>query len=195
MFEFHYDKMLNKYGPDKVRFLMTDTDSLVYQIQTDDFYADLIKDLDAYDTSDYPSDHPAHSRKNCKTLGKMKDEYASRPIMQFVGLRSNLYSILEASKKERNKAKGIAQRATARLLHKCYFDALYEEKTSSATMQQIRAKNHDVFTMTITKVGLSPYDDKRFVLADKVSTYAHGHYMTRMLDRSARAPSPGVGGG
>jgi hypothetical protein len=43
MYEFHYDYIKPKYG-DKARLLMTDTDSLVYEIQTDDFYAD-IKDL------------------------------------------------------------------------------------------------------------------------------------------------------
>ncbi len=184
MYQFHYDKIMTKYGPERVKLLMTDTDSLVYHVITDDYYKDMIDDLDAYDTSDFPTDHPAHSRKHCKALGKMKDEYASRPIQQFVGLRSKLYSILEADGKNHNKAKGISKRTTARMMHECYTTALFDEKTSVSTMQQIRSKNHQVFTMTINKVGLSPYDDKRYVLDDKVSTLAHGHY------RIARARGP-----
>jgi hypothetical protein len=39
MYEFHYDYIKPKYG-DRARLLMTDTDSLVYEIQTGDFYAD-----------------------------------------------------------------------------------------------------------------------------------------------------------
>ncbi len=65
MFAFHYDKIVNKYG-NKARLLMTDTDSLVYHIETTDIYADMMDDLDAYDTSDYPTDHPAYSEKNSK---------------------------------------------------------------------------------------------------------------------------------
>lgn len=67
MFQFHYDKMCSKYGS-QVKLLMTDTDSLVYHIETDDVYADMIADLDAYDTSDYPPDHPAYDKKNSKVI-------------------------------------------------------------------------------------------------------------------------------
>jgi hypothetical protein len=59
MNKFHYDYIKPKYG-DKVRLLMTDTDSLVYEIQTDDFYADTKDDIEArFDTSEYSKDHPA----------------------------------------------------------------------------------------------------------------------------------------
>ena len=42
---------------------MTDTDSLLYVIETEDFYSDMMKDLDLYDASDYPKNHPAYSDK------------------------------------------------------------------------------------------------------------------------------------
>ncbi len=65
MFAFHYDKIVGRYGK-KAKLLMTDTDSLVYLIETSDIYADMLEDADAYDTSDYPQNHAAYSRKNCK---------------------------------------------------------------------------------------------------------------------------------
>jgi hypothetical protein len=65
MYAFHYDKIVEKYN-DKAKLLMTDTDSLIYWIETPDFYVDLLSDLDAYDTSDYPRNHPAYTRKNAK---------------------------------------------------------------------------------------------------------------------------------
>lgn len=36
MYNFHYGVMMLKYGPEKAKLLFTDTDSLTYQIQTDD---------------------------------------------------------------------------------------------------------------------------------------------------------------
>ena len=43
MFDFHYNYIRKEYG-DKAELLMTDTDSLVYLIETDDFYEDIKKD-------------------------------------------------------------------------------------------------------------------------------------------------------
>ena len=37
---------MNKYKPDNVKLLFTDTDSLCYNIQTHDIYEDLLKDKD-----------------------------------------------------------------------------------------------------------------------------------------------------
>ena len=51
MFKFHYNFIRKKYG-DKAELLFTDTDSLMYLIQTDDFYHDIKKDIKRnFDTS------------------------------------------------------------------------------------------------------------------------------------------------
>jgi hypothetical protein len=175
MFTFHYDKILQRYGK-KAKLLMTDTDSLIYHIETSDIYEDIIDDLDSYDTSDYPPSHPAYSVANKKVLGKMKDEYNGTPIKEFVGLKPKMYSILDACDKEKKTAKGISRRLTVEMRHEAYKQALFDEKCFMATMNQIRSVKHEVYTMTLTKSGLSPYDDKRFVLNDRVSTLAFGHY-------------------
>ena len=43
MYEFHYDYTKNKYD-DKSRPLFTDTDSLMYEIKTEDAYEDFSND-------------------------------------------------------------------------------------------------------------------------------------------------------
>ena len=90
MYDFHYNHIKKKYG-DRAQLLFTDTDSLCYDIQTEDFYNDIRNDVPSmYDTSAYPADHPAGlPRMNKKVIGFMKDEVGGRQIEEFVGLRRN----------------------------------------------------------------------------------------------------------
>ena len=44
MFDFHYNYIRGKFG-DKAELLFTDADSLMYLIQTEDFYQDINKDI------------------------------------------------------------------------------------------------------------------------------------------------------
>ena len=54
MYEFHYDYMVPKYGLEKLKLCYMDTDSLVYDIKTEDFYEDIANDVEArFDTSGY----------------------------------------------------------------------------------------------------------------------------------------------
>ena len=90
MYDFHYNYIKQKYG-DKAKLLFTDTDSLMYEIQTEDFYKDISKDVkDRFDTSDYPPNHPSGipSGFNKKVLGMFKDEVKGMVIYEFVGLRA-----------------------------------------------------------------------------------------------------------
>ena len=87
MYDFHYNYIKQKYG-DKAKFLFTDTDILMYEKQTEDFYKDISKDVkDRFDTSDYPPNHPSSipSGFNKKVLGMFKDEVMGMVIDEFVG--------------------------------------------------------------------------------------------------------------
>ena len=101
MYDFHCNYIKRKYGG-KATLLFTDTDSLMYEIETKDFYKDISADVRRrFDTSDYPPDHSSGipSGFNKKVLGKFKDETAGKVIDEFVGLRAKLYSykMLEGS--------------------------------------------------------------------------------------------------
>ncbi|KAF0735562.1 Uncharacterized protein FWK35_00017047 [Aphis craccivora] len=62
MYDYHFNVMKKHYG-DNIKLMNTDTDSLVYHINTKDFYGNLTNNpnlLDRMDTSDLPKDHPCH---------------------------------------------------------------------------------------------------------------------------------------
>jgi len=66
-----------------------DSDSLIMEIKTDEFYNDVKNSfIKHFDTSDYPKDNPYElPLVNKKVLGKFKDELNSKIIEKFVGLR------------------------------------------------------------------------------------------------------------
>ena len=52
MYDFHYNYINKKYN-DKAKLLFTDTDSLTYEIKTEDVYKDFWSDKDQFDNSEY----------------------------------------------------------------------------------------------------------------------------------------------
>ena len=40
----------------------------------------------------------------------------------------------------------------------------------------LRSKKHKIGLYKINKISLSCYDDKRYILKDGITSYAHGHY-------------------
>ena len=94
MYDFHYNYIKHNYGS-KANLLFTDTDSLTYEIETTDAYLDFWNDKDKFDNSDYPENSPYFNKINKKVIGKFKDEAAGVPIVEFVGLRSKMYSYIK----------------------------------------------------------------------------------------------------
>ena len=47
MYDFHYDYVMKNYGP-RSKLLFTDTDSLYYQIEMEDFYRDISGDMETF---------------------------------------------------------------------------------------------------------------------------------------------------
>ena len=83
MYDWHYEYMLPKYG-NKAKLCYTDTDSLIYEIETEDYYDDIRADVPTkFDTSDYKKDHPSGLPiMNKKVPGMMKDEAKGKNIVR-----------------------------------------------------------------------------------------------------------------
>ena len=179
MYDFHYGYVKKKYGP-KAKLLFTDTDSLAYEIETEDFYKDIAGDVERlFDTSDMPRDHPSGipAGKNKKVIGMFKDECGGKVMAEFVGLRAKLYSYKMYEGKEEKRCKGIKQSVVKNeLTHEDYKTTLFSGKEQRRTMNVIRSHKHEVHTEEVNKVALSANDDKRVILNDQVHTLAHGHW-------------------
>lgn len=65
----------------------------------------MLQGQDLLDTGDYPEDHFLFSSKNKKIIGKFKDENAGKPLLEFVGLRANMYSMKTEDGNEKKTAK------------------------------------------------------------------------------------------
>ena len=179
MYDFHYQYIKLKYG-EKVKLLFTDTDSLMYEIETEDFYKDISGDVkDRFDTSDYPENHPSGipTGINKKVLGMMKDEAGGKIIKEFVGLRSKLYSFVMDDGEETKKCKGIKKQVVeSSIRHEHYKTCLTTGKELLRKQNILRSYNHEVYTEEVNKIALSAQDDKRYILNDGVHTLAWGHY-------------------
>jgi hypothetical protein len=185
MFRFYYDYLMVRYdGPDRCSLLYTDTDSFILQIRTDDLHADMVADGDLFDFSNFPSHHPQFSNVNARVVGKMKSETGDLQPLQFIGLRSKMYSLLVPGiDKAKMTAKGIKKSyVEKKIKHEDYADVLVSGVSTSAEFCVIRSKNHEIETARIKKVCLATFDDKRFVLEDGIHTFAHGHYRINCTD-------------
>ena len=107
MYEFHYDYMKCKYADDKLILCYMDNDSLIYDIETDDFYKDTADNVeDRFDMSGYIPDRPLPVGKNKKIIGLMKDELGEGIMNELVTLRPKMYAYKVGSS-ESKKCKGI----------------------------------------------------------------------------------------
>ena len=180
MYEFHYDYMKTKYDEygEYVKLLFTDTDSLCYEIMTDDFYKDISPDIkERFDTSNYPKDHPSgiETGVNKKVIGMFKDEAAGKQIVEFVGLRAKLYSYRMDQGKVEKRAKGVKKAVKKNITFEDFKDCLLYGKTQRRQMNVIRSHQHEMFTETVNKVALSNEDDKRIVCDNGIETHAYGY--------------------
>ena len=110
----------------------------------------------------------------------MKDEACGKPILEFVGLRSKLYSLKMPGGKEQKKAKGVKKSVIKKTItHEDFLHCLKTKKPQMRKMNLNKSEKHEIFTQKVNKIALSADDDKRFILPDGISTLAWGHWRLR----------------
>ena len=84
--------------------LFTNTDSL--KIKSENDYEEFFKWKDLFEFSNYPKDSRFFDETNKKVIGKMKVEFGGVIVIEFVGLKSKMYSMKKIDDKECNTARG-----------------------------------------------------------------------------------------
>ena len=101
MYDFHYNFIKKNFDAE---LLFTDTDSLTYEIKSKNVYEEFFKWKDLFDFSNYSKDSNFFNETNKKVIGKMKDEFGGVIVVEFVGLKSKMYSMKKNDGKKCNTA-------------------------------------------------------------------------------------------
>ena len=104
MYNFHHDFIKKNFDAE---LLFTETDRLTYEIKSENVYEEFFKWKDLFDFSNYSKDSKFFNETNKKVIGKMKDEFGGVIVVEFVLLKSKMYSMKKIGGKECNTAKGV----------------------------------------------------------------------------------------
>ena len=148
MYDFHCSFIKNHFDAE---LLFTDTDSLTYEIKSEDVYEEFFKHKHLFDFSNYPKDSKFFDQANKKVIGKMKDDSEGKIIDEFVGLKLKMHSMLSDDGKESNTAKGV-NIATE---FDEFKDTLFNKKVLRHKMNRIQSEKHRLGTYEINKISLS----------------------------------------
>ena len=165
-YDFHYNYMKMKYG-DNCKLLMTDTDSLMSEVKTEDFYNDIREDVrERFDTSNFPQNHSSG-------ILRTKDECGGKISQNFVDFEQNCM-LSRKMKERRNDARGVKKLVVSKSIHLDYKRCLFTGREEHRKMNVIRSREHELFTEQVNKIALSANDDKRIIQPGKIQTLAYG---------------------
>ena len=177
MYEFWYD-YIKPMCNNKAELWYTDTDSLVIQIKTGEFYKDIANDVERlFDTSNYnkKDNRPLPIGKNKKVIGMFKDKIGGKIMTESCALRAKTYAFKLDDDTEMKKAKGTKKCIVKReLMFENYKGALFNDVVIIRSQQRFRSYNHKVYNEEVNKIALSSNDDKRIQTYDKVTTFPYG---------------------
>ena len=83
MYDFHYNFVKKIFDAE---LLFTDTDSLTYEVKSDDVYKEFFKYKHLLNLSNFSKDTKLHDNQNEIAIGKMNDEYKGIPIKESANL-------------------------------------------------------------------------------------------------------------
>lgn len=152
MYNFHYDYMMKNYPSDKIKLLYTDIDSFVYEMKSDDFYADIEDDIDLYfDTS------------NICNICEVK--------MRHKGVKKCLSDNgINDDSREEKKCE------SKRISYKDFEKVLFEGAEIYQKMNIIKSEGHNICSVGVNKLALSGCDDNKVLREDGVGSYVFGHW-------------------
>lgn len=118
--------------------------------------------------------------------GKFSDELKGEIVTEVVGLRSKCYAVCTKFDKKKGgiqknvmkKAKGIKKNVLSnQISFEDYYNCMKENCIELRKQYTIRSRQHEVYTISMQKIALNPFDDKRYIIKPGgIDTLAWGHY-------------------
>ena len=118
----------------------------------------------------------------------MKDELDGNILLEFVGLRAKAYAfqkiIMFPSKDDKEegdiieikKLKGITKWVVKKnISFHDYKSCIFNKLTHVKDVVSLRSYLHEIRTISTKKVAMTPYDDKRYLQEDGVTSLPYGH--------------------
>ncbi|CAG8586358.1 10657_t:CDS:2, partial [Cetraspora pellucida] len=202
IYYFWYGYVKEKYG-DKAQLGYMDTDSFIFQVETEDIYKDMEERPDLFNLN------------GDTTIGKFKDETPDSVITEFYHIRAKSYHYVLANKSTKSKHKGVSKKGISEMAMNSYMPALEgsllddpvdrslltEQEANDLAMRTeadpmtlvyrdclfgnevfhaknvgIRSKDHILSLVESKKKALCSIDTKRWILSDKITSFPYWHW-------------------
>ena len=189
MARFFYDILLSVFpGNNTVVLSYTDTDSLHVKITHPDPIRELATNPISQNEVDFSSlpDHKEFlqlknselAKKNKGVVGLMKIEHV---VLEEVAAASKSYGyrylVAENAVHEGNHLKGIDKQNAQTVSFNRIRDAVVQLLPPQVfSFEHFQNRDHAIHSIRSTRTGLSPFDSKRWICDDGISTLAFGHY-------------------
>ena len=174
LYNYFYNILKPTFEPDKVNLIMTDTDSIIFSVNTQNFF-EKYKRLPLFDFSNFKKESSLYSNQNQKALLFFKDENPNDFIKEFIGLRSKLYVIKTVTNQEDKKAKGYNKKfKDTHLSYEKYKKCHEDLDLYRSPLLTIRGIDHQLYTVLQNKVVLNNFDNKMYICNCNIHTYFYG---------------------
>jgi hypothetical protein len=175
LYSYWYFTLKPKFGP-SLSLIACDTDNYIYCYDTNDYVADLFSLREHFDFSNLDPSSVLYNTDNKRVLGKLKLESSGKRVLAACCLKSKVYSLLFEDSSV-NKLKGIQKHYAKNVLtFEDYKSCVLSKTVRFARYKSIISKEHNIYTVTQSKLALECTDYKRHILPDGINTLAHHHY-------------------
>lgn len=153
LYEFYYDGLCRMYSGNELSLLYTDTDSLIYEVNSKSYYEEMYLKINdenekilKFDTSNFhPENQLGYKLLNKQVIGYMKFEVGDSIIKEFIGIRPKSYYIDVVNPRSNEseihlRNKGIDRNVGQSLTRQDYIDCVYNrEKRIYRRMNNFRS--------------------------------------------------------
>ena len=154
---------MKEHYENNARPLFTDTDSLMYDVETEDFYAQMVANSEMFDMSNFEITNKYYKpefQDRKAVVGLMKDEAAGNTLIEFVGLRPKMYSFQAVKVKadgsfeyfDKHRGKGLQRAAAAKFIDAQYFEQLKNREQNFVINRRLGSRLHKIYGMEVVLI-------------------------------------------